>query len=62
MLATLVIVFLGLGNVGLFWFALRAMRRAARTADQILAEELGHRGAHARYDRELAEWRRSLGQ
>lgn len=51
------IAFLGLSDVGLGLCAAFALRRASRTCDQILADELGHRGAHEKYDAELAEWR-----
>lgn len=60
-MVTVVIALLSVACVGLFLVAVLALRKAARRADQILAEELGHRGAWDRYDKELREWRQSLG-
>lgn len=56
-LAIYLIAFLGLAVIGLALLAALAIRRGSRTVDRILADELGHRGAHATYDRELREWR-----
>jgi hypothetical protein len=61
MLTTLVIAILALAVLGLFGFAAHALRKASRTADDIFADVLGHRGAHEQYAEELAEWRKSLG-
>lgn len=56
-LAEWIITFLSLAVAGLALFAFRAVRRASRRVDQILADELGHRGAHATYDEEIRAWR-----
>jgi high-affinity Fe2+/Pb2+ permease len=61
MLIPLLIAFLGLAVVGLFALAVHALRRAARTEEQILSDVLGHRGAHERYASELGEWHKSDG-
>jgi len=59
MLIPLLIVFLVLAVVGLFALAVHALRRAARTEEQIMSDVLGHRGAHDQYASELADWRKS---
>jgi hypothetical protein len=53
----LLVCLLGIAVVALAMLAAFALRRASRRADQILAEELGHRGAHETYDREIRAWR-----
>lgn len=51
------IMFLVLANLGTGWLAGYSLRRASRRVDQILVDELGHRGAHATYDAEMRAWR-----
>lgn len=55
--AVLLIISLSLLALGLGLLAVAALRRAARTVDQILADELGHRGAHEKYAEEIRAWR-----
>jgi hypothetical protein len=56
-LAVWLITLLAVAVVGLGVLAAYALRRASRTADRILSDELGHRGAHETYDKELHAWR-----
>jgi hypothetical protein len=56
-LAVILIATLSLVATGLGLLAVVALRRASRRVDQILAEELGHRGAHENYDTEIRAWR-----
>ncbi|MFC0546898.1 hypothetical protein [Kutzneria chonburiensis] len=55
--AVVLIGFLVLTVAGLSLALFFLMRHASRRVDRILSEELGHRGAHERYDEELRAWR-----